>query len=72
MAGGGDRGMSRRAERIEMKKRRTVDAYLYETDIVGLTDDTVRYSHILVLIPSFFQEIFPILSSRTVVSSHAL
>ena len=33
--------MRRRAERIEMKRRRMAEAYLYETGILELTDDPV-------------------------------
>ena len=44
MAGGGDRGMSKQAERIEMRTR-MVDTYLYEPGILELTDDIVEHSN---------------------------
>lgn len=39
MSSGGDGGISKKAERIEMKNRRIVEGYLYETATPELTDD---------------------------------
>jgi len=39
MAGGCDRGVRKRAERIVMRKRRTAVTYLYGAGILELTDD---------------------------------
>ena len=50
MGDGGDRGISRRAERIEMKRRKIVDPYLYQTGILELIDDTDQSSNIPLLI----------------------
>ena len=75
MAGGGDRGMNRRAEKIEMNRRKMADAYLYETGILELTDDAAEYSNTFY---SLYRTPFKNLSnplfksSRTVVSSHVL
>ena len=44
MVCGGDRGMSRRAEKIERIKRKMAEVYLYETGIFELTDDPVYRS----------------------------
>ena len=54
MAGSGDRGVSRRAERIEMMKRKTAEGYLYETDILELTDAPCSHPRTLTLITNSF------------------
>jgi hypothetical protein len=44
MSCGGDRGTSRKAERIEMKNRRIAEGYLYERVVLELTDDIPNLS----------------------------
>ena len=50
--------MSKRAERIEMRKRKAVDTYLYEPGISELTDDTVQHSNVFTFITKLSRESF--------------